>query len=150
MLRRMGPLQGVLKLIPGLGQQLAGADVDDAKLKQAEAIVLSMTPQERNMPHVIDGRRQAGGESHQDHLAAAVRSRRDRAPATLVGFFSKSDQGVFTHMGSKTHLHCVVTDSLSSGHVDRVDVPAGTTVKFPASRPESSNPAFHQTGSGGR
>jgi signal recognition particle subunit SRP54 len=57
MLRRMGPLQGVLKLIPGLGQQLAGADVDDAKLKQAEAIVLSMTPQERNMPHVIDGRR---------------------------------------------------------------------------------------------
>jgi signal recognition particle subunit SRP54 len=57
MLRRMGPLQGVLKLIPGLGQQLAGADVDDRKLKQVEAIVLSMTPRERALPHVIDGRR---------------------------------------------------------------------------------------------
>jgi signal recognition particle subunit SRP54 len=57
MLRRMGPLQGVLKLIPGLGNQLAGADMDEGKLKRVEAIVLSMTPKERNMPHVIDGQR---------------------------------------------------------------------------------------------
>src|ERR687886_769557 len=40
MLRRMGPLQGVLKMIPGLGQQLAGADMDEGKLKKVEAIVL--------------------------------------------------------------------------------------------------------------
>ena len=33
MLRRMGPLQGVLKLIPGLGNQLAGADMDEGKLE---------------------------------------------------------------------------------------------------------------------
>jgi signal recognition particle subunit SRP54 len=57
MLRRMGPLQGVLKMIPGLGQQLGQADVDESKLRQAEAIVLSMTPQERAVPHVIDMRR---------------------------------------------------------------------------------------------
>src|SRR4051812_9290876 len=57
MLRRMGPLQGVLKLIPGLGSQLQGADMDEGKLRRVEAIVLSMTPQERNMPNVIDGRR---------------------------------------------------------------------------------------------
>src|ERR671933_1673932 len=48
MLRRMGPLQGVLKLIPGLGKQLEGLDqVDDKQLARVEAIVLSMTPQER-------------------------------------------------------------------------------------------------------
>ena len=57
MLRRMGPLQGVLKLIPGLGNQLAGVDMDESKLKRVEAIVLSMTPHERDMPHVIDGKR---------------------------------------------------------------------------------------------
>jgi signal recognition particle subunit SRP54 len=57
MLRRMGPLQGVLKLIPGLGKQLQGVDVDEQQLKRVEAIVLSMTPQERAYPHVIDGRR---------------------------------------------------------------------------------------------
>ncbi|MGZ4257099.1 MAG: signal recognition particle protein [Gaiellaceae bacterium] len=58
MLRRMGPVQGVLKLIPGLGSQLEGLDeIDDRQLARVEAIVLSMTPQERRYPHVIDGSR---------------------------------------------------------------------------------------------
>jgi signal recognition particle subunit SRP54 len=58
MLRRMGPLQGVLKMIPGLGNQLEGMEnVDEKQLGRVEAIVLSMTPQERRFPHVIDGSR---------------------------------------------------------------------------------------------
>jgi signal recognition particle subunit SRP54 len=57
MLKRMGPLQGVLKLIPGLGKQLSDVDVDDRQLARVEAIVLSMTPRERALPHVIDGSR---------------------------------------------------------------------------------------------
>jgi signal recognition particle subunit SRP54 len=58
MLRRMGPLQGVLKLIPGLGSRLEGLDdVDDRQLARVEAIILSMTPHERRVPHVIDGSR---------------------------------------------------------------------------------------------
>jgi signal recognition particle subunit SRP54 len=58
MLRRMGPLQGVLKMIPGLGKQLEGLDqVDDRQLAQVEAIILSMTPHERRVPHVIDASR---------------------------------------------------------------------------------------------
>jgi signal recognition particle subunit SRP54 len=57
MLRRMGPLQGVLKLIPGIGSQLKDVDIDENELKKVEAIVLSMTPHERNTPHVIDGKR---------------------------------------------------------------------------------------------
>jgi signal recognition particle subunit SRP54 len=57
MLRRMGPLQGVLKLIPGIGNQLKDVNVDERELKRVEAIVLSMTAQERRKPHVIDGSR---------------------------------------------------------------------------------------------
>jgi signal recognition particle subunit SRP54 len=58
MLRRMGPLQGVLKLIPGLGKQLEGLDdVDEKQLGRVEAIILSMTPQERALPRVLDGSR---------------------------------------------------------------------------------------------
>jgi signal recognition particle subunit SRP54 len=57
MLRRMGPFQNVLKLIPGLGSQLRDVDVDEKQLKRVEAIVLSMTPTERRLPHVIDGSR---------------------------------------------------------------------------------------------
>src|SRR5437868_14746399 len=65
MLRRMGPLQGVLKMIPGLGKQLEGLDqVDERQLKRVEAMILSMTPHERRVPHVIDASRRkriAGG-----------------------------------------------------------------------------------------
>jgi signal recognition particle subunit SRP54 len=57
MLRRMGPLQGVLKLVPGLGKQLQGVDMNEQQLSRVEAIVLSMTPQERRMPHIISTQR---------------------------------------------------------------------------------------------
>ncbi len=58
MIRRMGPLQGVLKMIPGLGKQLEGLDqVDERQLARVEGMIFSMTPQERRTPHVIDGSR---------------------------------------------------------------------------------------------
>jgi signal recognition particle subunit SRP54 len=58
MLRRMGPIQGVLKLVPGLGKQLDGLDqVDERQMARVEAIILSMTPTERARPVVIDGSR---------------------------------------------------------------------------------------------
>jgi signal recognition particle subunit SRP54 len=57
MLRRMGPIKGVLGLIPGVGKQLQGLDVNEQEMSRVEAIVLSMTPQERRMPHVINGSR---------------------------------------------------------------------------------------------
>jgi signal recognition particle subunit SRP54 len=58
MIRRMGSIGGLVKLIPGLGKQLEGLDqVDEAQFSRIEAIILSMTPQERALPKVIDGSR---------------------------------------------------------------------------------------------
>jgi signal recognition particle subunit SRP54 len=59
MLRKMGPLQGVVSMIPGLGKQLKGVNVNEQELARVEAIVLSMTPQERRLPHIINGSRRA-------------------------------------------------------------------------------------------
>ena len=59
MMRRMGPLQGLLKMIPGAAQQLGNAEVDEDQMKRIEGIVLSMTPRERAIPHLIDGKRRA-------------------------------------------------------------------------------------------
>src|SRR6476619_5953528 len=43
MLRKMGPLKGVLSMIPGMGNQLKGLDIDERELARVEAIILSMT-----------------------------------------------------------------------------------------------------------
>jgi len=65
MIRRMGSIGGLVKMIPGLGKQLEGIDqVDEKQFARVEAIILSMTPQERALPKVIDGSRRkriAGG-----------------------------------------------------------------------------------------
>jgi signal recognition particle subunit SRP54 len=58
--RKMGPLQNVLGLMPGMGKamkQLRSADMDDRELDRIEAIILSMTPAERANPERIDGSR---------------------------------------------------------------------------------------------
>jgi signal recognition particle subunit SRP54 len=57
MLQKMGPLKSVVSLIPGLGKQLQGVDIDERELGRVEAIVLSMTPAERARPHLINGSR---------------------------------------------------------------------------------------------
>src|SRR5215218_6333004 len=59
MMRRMGPIQNVLGMIPGLGKQMQGVNVDERDLARVEAIVLSMTPDERRRPEIINGSRRA-------------------------------------------------------------------------------------------
>ena len=59
MMRKMGPLQNVVSMIPGLGKQMRGVTVDDRELARVEAIVLSMTSEERRRPELINGSRRA-------------------------------------------------------------------------------------------
>ena len=57
-MQKMGPLQNVLKMIPGVNQKvLKDTRIDDKKLKHVEAIVLSMTAQERRKPDLLNGSR---------------------------------------------------------------------------------------------
>ena len=59
-LKSMGPLSQILEMIPGMGGlkgNLSGAEVDDGQLKKVEAIIYSMTPQERGKPEMIGGSR---------------------------------------------------------------------------------------------
>jgi signal recognition particle subunit SRP54 len=56
-IKKMGPLQGLLGMIPGVGRQLKDVDLDDRELVRIEAIIQSMTPEERARPRVLNGRR---------------------------------------------------------------------------------------------
>ena len=56
MIKKMGPLSGLLGMIPGMGKQLKGAnldDLDDGALNRVEAIITSMTVQERRNPKLL-------------------------------------------------------------------------------------------------
>jgi signal recognition particle subunit SRP54 len=61
-MRKLGPIQDLLKMLPGVPggkagmKELAGA-IDEGELKRAEAIILSMTPEERRQPGIISGSR---------------------------------------------------------------------------------------------
>jgi signal recognition particle subunit SRP54 len=57
-IRKMGPLSNLLGMIPGLaGHQLSKMEVDERELDRVQAIILSMTPQERRQPELIKGSR---------------------------------------------------------------------------------------------
>jgi signal recognition particle subunit SRP54 len=55
--RRLGPLQSLLGMIPGLGSELRGAKIDEREFDRLQAIILAMTPQERRHPELIKGSR---------------------------------------------------------------------------------------------
>jgi signal recognition particle subunit SRP54 len=70
-MRSMGPLKDILAMLPGSGSLLREVDVDDRDLKRVEAIIQSMTPEERRAPKVIGGSRKrriasGSGTSPQD------------------------------------------------------------------------------------
>ncbi len=56
MIRRLGPLENILAMLPGMGN-LKDLSIDEKQLKRTEAIVLSMTPQERGNPDILNARR---------------------------------------------------------------------------------------------
>ena len=58
-IKKMGSLSNLIGLMPGMPKELKNADIDDDSLKPIEAIITSMTPQERAFPKIINGSRRA-------------------------------------------------------------------------------------------
>ena len=56
-IKKMGPLQGLLGMIPGMGKALKDVDLDDGQLKRVEAIIQSMTAEERANHRLLNGKR---------------------------------------------------------------------------------------------
>ena len=57
--RQMGDLSSIVSMMPGVPKEVKDADVDEREIDRVEAIVLSMTPEERINPDVVDGSRRA-------------------------------------------------------------------------------------------
>jgi signal recognition particle subunit SRP54 len=68
--KKMGGIKDMLKMMPGMGGQLEDMDIDDGEIRRMEAIVYSMTQDERREPDIIDAsrrRRVAAGAGVQIH-----------------------------------------------------------------------------------
>src|SRR3989441_9732258 len=55
--KKMGPLQGIVGMLPGIPKELKKAEIDDREIARVEAIIRSMTPDERRNPAIINGSR---------------------------------------------------------------------------------------------
>ena len=56
-LKKMGPLSGIMGMLPGMPKEMKDAQVGDDQVKLTEAIIRSMTPEERRTPEIINGSR---------------------------------------------------------------------------------------------
>ncbi len=56
-IKKMGPLEHILEMIPGIGRQIRNVPFDDKAFVRVEAIINSMTPEERRKPQIINGSR---------------------------------------------------------------------------------------------
>lgn len=56
-IKKMGNIKDLVGMIPGVGKAMKDVDIDDNAFKSVEAIILSMTPQERDEPSIINGSR---------------------------------------------------------------------------------------------
>ncbi|MEX0663870.1 MAG: signal recognition particle protein [Acidimicrobiia bacterium] len=56
-MKKMGPIQNIIGMLPGMPKELRDADIDEGELGRVEAIICSMTPAERRDPSLINGSR---------------------------------------------------------------------------------------------
>lgn len=58
-LKKMGSLESILRMIPGVSSAIRDVQIDESSMKRVEAIILSMTPDERSKPTILNGSRRA-------------------------------------------------------------------------------------------
>ncbi|MCD6250395.1 MAG: signal recognition particle protein [candidate division Zixibacteria bacterium] len=91
-LKKMGPLESVLGMVPGVGKALKGVKLDEREIERTAAIIKSMTIEERRQPHIIDG-------SRKKRIAAGSGTSVQAVNQLLKQFFAM--QKMFSQMGKK-------------------------------------------------
>lgn len=99
MIKKLGPLEGLLKMIPGVGSKIRELDMDPRHLTRTEAIIRSMTPAERAQPAIINGSRKkriARGSGVQENEVGLLLTQYDQMKGMLKQF---SGMGLFGRKG---------------------------------------------------
>ena len=90
--RKLGPLKDVLGMLPGVGSQLKDVDIDEHQFDRIQALILSMTPKEREKPEILDA-------SRKRRIAAGAGQKVEDVNRLLAQY--KQMQKMFKQMNSK-------------------------------------------------
>jgi signal recognition particle subunit SRP54 len=91
-LKKMGPIESVLGMVPGMGKMLKGVKFDEREIERTAAVIKSMTVEERRNPNIIDG-------SRKKRIAAGSGVSVQVVNQLLKQFFAM--QKMFANMGKK-------------------------------------------------
>ncbi|MBT8359208.1 MAG: acetolactate decarboxylase [Deltaproteobacteria bacterium] len=84
------------------------------------------------MLHLINGQNhQFQGHGGKVTLFKQIKEERNNQAATVVGFYSAANQGVYTHPGESWHLHAVIRDENIGAHVDDISTQKNVILKLP-------------------
>ncbi|MEE1218751.1 MAG: signal recognition particle protein [Ruminococcus sp.] len=95
-IKKMGPIKGILAKIPGMNKQLENVDIDDRQIDWVQAIILSMTPEERSNPSILNlsrKRRIAAGSGRSIEEVNRLVKQLDQMQKMLKQVKSKSKSG---------------------------------------------------------
>lgn len=83
--------------------------------------------------HVINGRNpKFAGHGSKEKFYHSMVATKTHQPASVVGFYSASNQGIYTHPGESWHLHAIIEENNASVHIDGIHTGGHTTLKLPA------------------
>lgn len=83
--------------------------------------------------HVINGTNpKFGGHGGKEKFYKQDIQKRNIQSATIVGFYSAGNQGMYTHPGTSWHMHAVIKDENIGAHVDDIATNEGVTLKLPS------------------
>jgi len=145
-IKKMGPLQGLLGMIPGVGRQLKDVDLDDRELVRIEAIIQSMTPEERARPKILNGRRKKRIARGSGRSAQEVNQ--------LLRSFEQM-RGMMKQLGGAKGMKAMRAlgdmdpDALASGGLPGGGLPSGLPSGFPGGPPSGMPPMGGMPGGAG-
>lgn len=75
--------------------------------------------------HIVNGNSGSANASHDDHAASGFSREWKMTPIEILGFYSETHQGVFTHHDQDSHMHFKTQDGSAAGHVDDLQIEKG-------------------------
>ena len=81
--------------------------------------------------HVINEKNPQHGKAKGAHFYRLIKEKRKQQTATILGFYSADQQGIYTHIGQSWHLHAVIEDENIAAHVDEISANEGIVLKLP-------------------